>query len=158
MRRNPVAQCLRRFEPCRPHFFKMKNNEFRIAVKAVIVKAGRILLIKRSHHDTHKPGVWEFPGGRLEPGEDPLKGLIREVKEETGLIIEVLYPLKVVQFKRDDGQKITMITFLCKPKTLKLNLSHEHTFAEWVGIKKARAQIYPKFREELNIYEKYFKD
>ena len=138
-------------------FNKMNKDNFRLAVKALIVQNGKVLLIKRSSHDSHKPGVWEFPGGRLEPGEDPLKGLIREVKEEVGLNISVLNPLTVASFTRDDGQKISMITFLCTPKTEKIKLGEEHTDAEWLGLKKAYSQIYPAFREEIVLYKKYFR-
>lgn len=135
----------------------MKKNDFNLAVKALIVRDSKILLIKRSNNDSHKPGVWEFPGGRLERGENPQKGLKREVKEETGLSINVLNPLTVAQFTRDDKQKITMITFLCSSKKGDVKLGKEHTKAEWLGIRKARSMIYPAFREDIDLYEKHFR-
>ncbi len=47
-------------------------------------KTGKFLLGKRSQL-VHKPGCWNFFGGHLEPGESPLKAVLRELGEETGL-------------------------------------------------------------------------
>lgn len=41
----------------------------------------RVLLTRR-RQDVHLPGIWEFPGGKLEPGEKPHDALIREIQEE----------------------------------------------------------------------------
>ncbi len=132
-------------------------DPFRIAVKAFVVNDERkILLIKRRPNDVHKPGVWEIPGGRLELGEDPFLGVKRETKEEVGLEIEVLNPLKIHHFIRQDGQKITMIVFLCKAKTTSVKLSVEHTSFEWLDTKDAYERIVPEFREEIVLYQKFF--
>lgn len=46
--------------------------------------AGRWLMHRRPTHK-HHGGLWEFPGGKLEPGEDPRHALVREIREELGL-------------------------------------------------------------------------
>ena len=46
--------------------------------------AGRVLLARRHHH-LHQGGLWEFPGGKLEPGETVSQGLARELREELGI-------------------------------------------------------------------------
>ena len=53
----------------------------RLAVKGFIVHDGKLLLMKRAHNDSFKPGIWELPGGRIEHDEDPRKALQREIKE-----------------------------------------------------------------------------
>jgi len=56
------------------------------AVGVVIDKASRILISKRPAHKI-KGGYWEFPGGKIEPNETPEAGLIRELKEEVGIVV-----------------------------------------------------------------------
>ncbi len=48
--------------------------------------AGRLLLVKRANEPGR--GLWSLPGGRVEPGEDDAAALVREMAEETGLVVE----------------------------------------------------------------------
>lgn len=67
-----------------------------LVVAAVIIDRGRVLLTQRKS-GTHLAGAWEFPGGKVEPGEDPCDALLRELHEELGVratvgdIVEVTY-------------------------------------------------------------------
>ena len=56
------------------------------AVQALVVRDARVLLARRDREPG--AGKWDLPGGFLEEGEDPLSGLRRELREETGLAIE----------------------------------------------------------------------
>lgn len=58
-----------------------------VVAAAVIERDGRILLTKRLPKG-HLPGLWEFPGGKLEPGESPTATVVRECREECGIEIE----------------------------------------------------------------------
>jgi 8-oxo-dGTP diphosphatase len=132
-------------------------ENFRIAVKAFIINdEGKLLLIKRRSNDVHAAGVWEIPGGRLDLGEDPFAGLKRETKEETNLDIEVMNPLKIDHFTREDGQKITMLIFLCKPLSNKIKLSEEHTDFVWEELNKAKEKLHKAFHKDIDIFNKYF--
>ncbi|MGE5551030.1 MAG: site-specific DNA-methyltransferase [Bacteroidota bacterium] len=66
-----------------------------IVTAAIIRRANLYLMTQRA--DNH---LWEFPGGKLEPGEDTRDGLRREIREELGLEIEVDQPLEVVTLAR----------------------------------------------------------
>ncbi len=57
------------------------------AVGAIAVRDGRLLLIRRGHAPSR--GRWSLPGGRVESGETPQQALVREVAEETGLVVQV---------------------------------------------------------------------
>ena len=59
---------------------------------AVIDPAGRVLIAQRPE-GKHLAGGWEFPGGKLEAGEERLAGLARELREELGISIETPRPL-----------------------------------------------------------------
>jgi mutator protein MutT len=63
-----------------------------VVAAAVIDAAARVLIAQRPL-GTHLAGGWEFPGGKLEPGEERAAGLARELKEELGISIAVPRPL-----------------------------------------------------------------
>jgi 8-oxo-dGTP diphosphatase len=132
-------------------------ENFRLAVKSLIINdRGELLLIKRRDNDVHCPSHWEIPGGRLNPGEDPEQGLKRETKEETGLDIEIKHPIRVHHFIREDNQKITMITFFCKPISNSIKLSEEHTEHEWCNLETAKEKIHNAFIKDINIFKENF--
>lgn len=130
-------------------------DNFRIAAKAFIVKDGKILLLKRRSNDVHRPGEWDIPGGRLEIGEDPYIGVKRETKEESNLDIDILLPFDVHHFVRQDGQKITMIIFLCKLLSSDIVLSKEHTEYKWVSVDCKKEDFPERFHSTLDNFVKY---
>jgi 8-oxo-dGTP diphosphatase len=68
------------------------NRKIVDVAAAVITRAdGRFLLGQRAP-GTFYPGYWEFPGGKVEPGETPSEALIRELREELGLRVETAWP------------------------------------------------------------------
>jgi 8-oxo-dGTP diphosphatase len=65
-------------------------------VAAIARRGGQILIAKRTETD-HLPGQWEFPGGKIEPGEKPRQALKRELREElgcSGIIGDVIHTLE----------------------------------------------------------------
>ena len=63
-----------------------------VAAGVIRDSLGRILIAKRPAH-LHQGGLWEFPGGKLEPGETPVLALKRELLEELGIETETATPL-----------------------------------------------------------------
>ncbi len=59
-------------------------------------------LVALRRADSHQGGLWEFPGGKREPGEPPLQALHRELREETGLRILASHPLCKVEHRYSD--------------------------------------------------------
>ena len=60
-----------------------------ITVAAAIIRKGDYILLTRRRPDAHLPNLWEFPGGKIEPGESLSDGLRRELLEELGVHAEV---------------------------------------------------------------------
>jgi 8-oxo-dGTP diphosphatase len=60
-----------------------------IVAAAVITRADGAVLIARRRPERSHGGLWEFPGGKLEPGESAADCLVRELAEELGLLVEV---------------------------------------------------------------------
>jgi 8-oxo-dGTP diphosphatase len=71
----------------------------RIAVVAAVLQQadGRFLLAQRPQGKVYA-GYWEFPGGKVEPGETPLQALVRELHEELGIEVTTAYPWLIREF------------------------------------------------------------
>jgi len=61
----------------------------RIRVVAAVVRRGAAILVTRRPDRPGQPGQWEFPGGKVEPGERDAEALAREIREELGCAVEV---------------------------------------------------------------------
>lgn len=80
-------------------------------VCALIVRDGRVLLCKRAA-DMHLAGHWEFPGGKIEPGEEARESLEREILEELGCEVVVGKALEPVEHAYPD-LRIRLWPFMC---------------------------------------------
>jgi len=96
---------------------------------AVICKDNKIFATQRGYGE-FKDG-WEFPGGKLEPGETPEQALVREIKEELDTEIEVGEHLITVEHDYPEFH-LSMDCFLCKVKEGELILK-EHEAAKWLS-------------------------
>jgi 8-oxo-dGTP diphosphatase len=102
----------------------------RVAVGAYIFHHDRVLLLKR----VNPPQTYAPPGGRLNPAEDPLAGLHREVAEETGLKIDIV-GLAHIWFGSMDGEQpeLLCINFLAECARDNVQLSNEHSHFLWAS-------------------------
>ncbi len=84
-----------------------------LLVAAGVVRRGERVLLTRRPETSHLGGYWEFPGGKVEPGEDPREALRRELEEECGLEVEVGRALEVV-FHRYPERDVLLLLFSCR--------------------------------------------
>lgn len=132
--------------------------QFYLAVKGLIRNPeGKILVLKRSDHDDHKPGVWETPGGGIDHEQPPQEALEREILEETGLTVIVKEPFNVFTFRKDTGEFKVGITFLCDWVSGEVRLSDEHTEYRFIDAQDfAGLESVPSLHEEIALYaQKY---
>lgn len=80
-------------------------NKIIHVVAAAIEKDGEIFCAQRPENKS-LGGLWEFPGGKLEPGETPEKALIREIQEELNSTIEILSYINEASYDYDFGTVI----------------------------------------------------
>jgi len=98
---------------------------------AIIIKDSKILSVQRGPESSH-PWKWEFPGGKIHPGETAAQCITREIEEELQLRIEVLAQLESIEF--DYGIKqIRLIPFICKIASGELILT-EHVAKCWFDL------------------------
>lgn len=104
---------------------KMKTIE---VVAAVIVRDGQVFATQRGYGEWK--GWWEFPGGKMEPGESPQEALVREIREELDAEISVGCLLETVEWDYPKFH-LTMHCFLCSLLSDSVHLN-EHEAAAWL--------------------------
>lgn len=95
-------------------------------VAAIIIENDKVFATQRGYGE-FKDG-WEFPGGKIEPGETPEEAIVREIKEE--LDTEVIELLDTVEYDYPNFH-LSMGCFICKIKSGDLVLK-EHEAAKWL--------------------------
>lgn len=109
-----------------------------VAVGAVILDEGRILLVERGSEPNK--GAWAVPGGRVEPGETLADAVRREVTEETGLVVEVGDPAWVGESigpGDQPGWHFVIIDFYATVTDGKLEAGDDAAAVAWVDLKEA---------------------
>ena len=99
-------------------------------VAAIIQKGNAILATQRGYGDL-KDG-WEFPGGKIEPGEAHAEALIREIKEELGANINVGERLLTINYNGFAKIDVTLHCFICTLTEASPVPSLEHEAAKWL--------------------------
>ena len=98
-------------------------------VAAIIIKDGRVFATQRGYGE-FKDG-WEFPGGKIEPGESRKEALVREIKEELDADIRVGSLLETVEYDYP-AFHLTMHCFFCELISEDIVLM-EHEDARWLS-------------------------
>ncbi|HJD00984.1 MAG TPA: 8-oxo-dGTP diphosphatase MutT [Candidatus Mediterraneibacter excrementavium] len=99
-------------------------------VAAIIIHENKIFATQRGYGE-FKDG-WEFPGGKIEPGETPQEALVREIKEELDIEIEVKDFLETVEYDYPEFH-LSMDCFFCSIRSGELVLK-EHEAAKWLTV------------------------
>ncbi len=110
----------------------MNNAKTVKVVAAIIIHDNKIFATQRGYGE-FKDG-WEFPGGKIEPGETPQEALAREIKEELDIEIEVKDFLETVEYDYPEFH-LSMDCFFCVIRSGELVLK-EHEAAKWLTAEK----------------------
>ena len=102
-----------------------------VVAVALIDTDGRVLIAKRPEGKS-LAGLWEFPGGKVEPGERPEAALIRELKEELGIdVTEACLSPFVFTSHAYESFHLLMPLYLCR-RWSGVVTAHEHSALKWV--------------------------
>ncbi len=104
-----------------------------IGVGAVVVGGERVLLVRRGHEPLK--GRWSLPGGLIELGEELEAAVIREVREETGLAVEPVELIELLDRIHRDGDRIryhyVIADYLCRVTGGKLQAASDADEVRW---------------------------
>ena len=106
----------------------MRNPRTIQVVAAIIIRDGEVFATQRGYGEWK--GWWEFPGGKIEPGECPQEALKREIKEELDAEIAVGDLLDTVDWDYPTFH-LTMHCYVCTLESESLNLN-EHSDSAWL--------------------------
>ena len=111
-----------------------------------------VLCLRRSPNG-RSPGSWEAVHGHIDPGELPVATVLRELREETGLVPERLYSLSRTEaFYRHSENEVVLIPVFAAfvPRGARVRLSEEHDEYEWLRAQAARVKMsWPRIRREI---------
>jgi ADP-ribose pyrophosphatase YjhB (NUDIX family) len=115
------------------------NKTHLILVNAVVEKNGKILVSQRSFEETHQPGSWTIPGGKVEKTAGNVwnvieKTLKAEVMEETG--VEIADNARLITnntFIRSTGQHVVALIFLCHWKSREARPLEDTIDVKWIN-------------------------
>ncbi len=108
----------------------------RIEVVAAIIKRGDEVFATQRGYGEFKDW-WEFPGGKMEPGETPQQSLVREIREELDAEISVGKLIQTVEWDYPQFH-LTMHCFWCELTSQALHLN-EHEAARWLSRESLRS-------------------
>jgi ADP-ribose pyrophosphatase YjhB (NUDIX family) len=105
-----------------------------VGVSAVVVDRGRVLLVLRGTEPLK--GHWSLPGGLLELGEHLADGVVREVEEETGLTVEVVELVELLDRIHREGERVryhyVIADYLCRVRGGELRAASDADAVRWV--------------------------
>lgn len=120
-----------------------------LVTAAILQQDQRILLTRRPDGSRHA-GLWEFPGGKLDPGESPQQGLAREIREELGIEVEVGEVFDVVYHRYDWGA-VLLLAYHCR---LRAGEIRNLEVAEHRWVAPAELGSYPILPADLPLIER----
>jgi len=126
------------------------SSSERVHIAVAVLLDGDRCLVQERKAGAHLPQFWEFPGGKLRVGETPLQALIREVREETGIVLgrESVECLATEAFDYPD-RKVLLHFFLCRLRT-----SPKARGGRWIPIGKLDRSRFPAANRKVLDYLK----
>jgi len=114
------------------------KKPYGLTMRGIVRRNNEILILKRHPKSRTNPNRWELPGGKVDPGEDFDKALIREFKEETNLAIELGQLIGAVQEDFPHKKTIALVMESIITENSEIKISDEHIDWKWATIEEIK--------------------
>ncbi len=137
-----------------------KNNKLHIVSVVAVIRnqEGKYLVLKRSEREIAYPGMYTFPGGKVEDNDTVEETLIKEAREEANLELrpgKIL--LKDKSFIRPDEQTVKVFSYLCEAEDIsKIRISEDFTDYKWVTLEDLKSISHVGIEDELIQADKLY--
>jgi 8-oxo-dGTP diphosphatase len=125
-----------------------------VAVRAVIIKDDKVLIIRESDVYGKGLGRYDFPGGKVQMGESINEAIEREVKEEVGIKVKIGNPFYVDEWRpvvKGEQVQIIGIFYICESMDSEVKLGSDHDDYKWMPV--SDYSSVPLMKENANALE-----
>jgi 8-oxo-dGTP diphosphatase len=103
----------------------------RVFTTGVVLRRGKLLILKRKDDDDTYPGVWDCVGGHFEKGESAEECMLREAREEGGQVMKIVKVGPLIEFLDDYGRAVA-VPFILRPDPDREIVPSEHSEFRWI--------------------------
>ena len=129
-----------------------KPLKTRVFTTGVVLRRGKLLILKRKDDDDSYPGVWDCVGGHFEKGESAEECMLREAREEAGQTMKIVKVGPLIEYLDAYGRAVA-VPFVLKPDPKKEIVPSEHSEFRWVELGELKDyDIVPDLAKALALF------
>lgn len=120
------------------------------STKALLLYGDKILVLHKKSNNRMPVFLWDLPGGTMKFGEAPEETIIREIAEETGLIVCDLRLYDTWMHQKDELTQLSGVIYLGQTGDTDIVLSDEHDRFQWITLDDPEVEaVHPAFRPKI---------
>ena len=124
----------------------------RVFTTGVVLRRGRLLILKRKDDDDSYPGAWDCVGGHFENGESAEDCMLREAREESGQSMKIVRLGPLIEYLDAYGRAVA-VPFILRPDPKKEVVVSEHSEFRWIKLSEVRDyEIVPDLARALSLF------
>jgi len=124
----------------------------RVFTTGVVLRRGKLLILKRKEDDDSYPGVWDCVGGHFEKGESAEQCMLREAWEESGQRMKIVRVGPLIEYLDRYGRAVA-VPFVLRPDLKRKVVPSEHSEFKWIGLGEVRDyEIVPDLLKALSLF------
>ncbi len=124
----------------------------RVFTTGVVLRRGRLLILKRKDDDDSYPSVWDCVGGHFEEGESAEECMLREAREESGQSMKIVKVGPLIEYLDAYGRAVA-VPFILRPDPKKGVVPSEHSEFKWIKLSEVKDyDIVPDLARALTLF------